>query len=73
MLGLPVPARAQVAGTPQQNVGVRIQMLVRELRPKRALFTHISHLLGLHADVEAELPEGVGLAHDGMVVELPDP
>lgn len=47
--------------------------LVRELRPKRAYFTHISHLLGRHAGVEAELPEGVGLAYDGLVLELPDP
>ena len=47
--------------------------LVRELRPVRAYFTHISHLLGTHAELEAELPEGVSLAHDGLVLELPEP
>lgn len=43
---------------------------VAELRPERAFFTHISHLLGRHADVSAELPPGVALAHDGLVVEV---
>jgi len=43
--------------------------LVKELKPKRAYFTHISHLLGLHADVSAGLPKGVFLAEDGLVVE----
>jgi phosphoribosyl 1,2-cyclic phosphate phosphodiesterase len=44
--------------------------LVLELRPKRAYFTHISHWMGLHADVQQELPPGVHLAHDGLVVDL---
>lgn len=42
--------------------------VVRALQPKRALFTHISHKLGRHADVQAELPEGIELAFDGLVV-----
>ncbi len=45
--------------------------IVDDLRPRRALFTHISHLLGTHASVSAELPSGVELAYDGLVVELP--
>lgn len=41
---------------------------VRRIGPRRAFFTHISHLLGVHAEVSAELPPGVALAHDGLVV-----
>ena len=41
---------------------------VRRLRPKRAYFTHICHDLS-HAEVSAELPEGVELAYDGLVIE----
>lgn len=44
--------------------------LVEELRPGRAYFTHISHLMGLHRAVEATLPDGVALAYDGLVIEL---
>lgn len=34
-------------------------------------FTHISHQLGLHKDINAELPSGISLAHDGLVINLP--
>jgi len=44
--------------------------LVEELRPRRAYFTHISHFMGRHAEVESTLPPHVHLAHDGLVVEL---
>lgn len=33
-------------------------------------FTHISHLLGFHAEVQQQLPKNVFLAIDNMVVEL---
>lgn len=42
--------------------------LVSELKPKRAYFTHISELLGFHADIEKELPENVFLAHDELEI-----
>lgn len=42
--------------------------MVRELSPKRAYFTHISHLMGRHADVSLGLPPGVALAYDGLEV-----
>lgn len=45
--------------------------LVRRIRPRQAWLTHISHWLGLHAVVNEELPEGVALAYDGLVVEVP--
>ncbi|MCC7518735.1 MAG: MBL fold metallo-hydrolase [Verrucomicrobiae bacterium] len=43
--------------------------VVREVRPGRALFTHICHDLD-HAATNAALPEGAALAHDGLVVEV---
>lgn len=43
--------------------------LVDELKPKRAFFTHISHLMGRHEDVSKELPPHVAIAYDGLVVE----
>lgn len=33
-------------------------------------FTHISHNLGKHHDVQSELPTGIWLAYDGLTVEL---
>jgi len=43
--------------------------LVADLRPQRTFFTHISHLLGNHADVSAQLPPNVQLAYDGLVLQ----
>jgi phosphoribosyl 1,2-cyclic phosphate phosphodiesterase len=42
--------------------------MVETIGPKKTYFTHVSHKLGLHADVEKELPEGVSLAFDGLQV-----
>lgn len=42
--------------------------LVEELNPKRTYFTHISHLLGFHDEVEKALPENVFLAYDGLTI-----
>jgi phosphoribosyl 1,2-cyclic phosphate phosphodiesterase len=44
--------------------------LAKELRIPQAYFIHISHQLGLHAEVEAELPEGIHLAYDGLELQL---
>ena len=43
--------------------------VIAELRPGRALLTHLNHEVD-HAAVSAELPPGVELAYDGLVVEL---
>lgn len=50
------------------NLEEAIEM-VNFLKPKRAYFTHISHLLGLHEKVAPTLPENIWLAHDGLAVE----
>ncbi len=44
--------------------------LVEELKPEKAYFTHISHQLGLHGEVEEELPSNVRLSYDGLVISL---
>lgn len=40
--------------------------LIKELSPKRAYITHISHQMGLHHDINEELPRGISLAYDGL-------
>jgi len=42
--------------------------LMEKINPEQGYFTHISHLLGKHAEVENKLPENVWLAYDGLVV-----
>lgn len=44
--------------------------LVKELKVPEAYFTHISHQLGRHANVSAELPEGMHLAYDGLHLKI---
>lgn len=40
--------------------------LVQELEVPEAYFTHISHQLGRHQEVEKNLPHGIHLAYDGL-------
>ncbi len=42
--------------------------IVEKIKPEHAYFTHISHHLGLHEDVEKELPNNVHLAYDGLQI-----
>ena len=44
--------------------------LVQELKIPEAYFTHISHQLGLHAEVEKNLPQGIHLAYDGLALNV---
>ncbi|MBI3944578.1 MAG: MBL fold metallo-hydrolase [Armatimonadetes bacterium] len=43
--------------------------VVARLRPRRALFTHLCHDVD-HAAASADLPDGVGLAYDGLSVTV---
>ncbi len=43
---------------------------VEKVKPQKAYFTHISHLLGFHGEVEKSLPKNVHLAYDNLVIEL---
>jgi len=45
--------------------------LVRELEIPTAYFTHISHQLGRHEEIEKQLPEGIHLGYDGLVITMP--
>jgi phosphoribosyl 1,2-cyclic phosphate phosphodiesterase len=44
--------------------------MVEIIQPKQTYFTHISHKLGLHSVVDAELPEDISLAFDGLQISL---
>ena len=44
--------------------------LAQELKCKTTYFTHISHQLGLHNEVEKELPVNIRLAFDGLTIHM---
>jgi len=44
--------------------------LINELKPKQAYLTHVSHLMGKHAEVEKELPDNVKFAFDGLSIDF---
>lgn len=44
--------------------------IAHRIGAKQTYFTHISHRLGNHAQIEDELPEGIALAYDGLTVTL---
>lgn len=45
--------------------------VIARVKPQQAFLTHISHQMGLYADVEKELPAGVMEGYDNLVVQLP--
>lgn len=44
--------------------------LIDEIGPEHGYITHISHKLGRHNEVSAELPDHISLAYDGLTIEL---
>jgi phosphoribosyl 1,2-cyclic phosphate phosphodiesterase len=42
---------------------------VRQMQPRRAYFTHMSHDLS-HAETNSELPENIQLAYDGLRIQF---
>ena len=44
--------------------------LVRELEIPEVYFTHISHQLGKHEEIENSLPEGIHLGWDGLILNV---
>ena len=44
--------------------------LISELKPKKAILTHISHFMGVHKEVQKKLPENIYLAYDGLKINL---
>lgn len=43
---------------------------IAEIKPERAYLTHISHLLGFHAEVSQTLPDNVFLAYDNLKITI---
>jgi phosphoribosyl 1,2-cyclic phosphate phosphodiesterase len=43
---------------------------VRKIKPRQTYFIHISHKLGLHADISKELPANISLAFDGQQIDM---
>lgn len=44
--------------------------IVSQVKPREAYLTHVSHEMGLYAEVSKELPENVRLAYDGLKVSF---
>ena len=44
--------------------------LISEISPRRGYITHVSHQMGLYADVLKELPDNICLAYDGLSFEI---
>jgi phosphoribosyl 1,2-cyclic phosphate phosphodiesterase len=44
--------------------------VIDKIKPEKAYITHISHMMGLHAEVEKELPPHVHLAYDGLTLHV---
>lgn len=42
---------------------------IKEISPKKAFITHISHQMGFYAEVSGELPANIFLAYDGLKFE----
>ena len=44
---------------------------IRRICPKEAYLIHMGHSIGLHAEVEKELPPHVHLTYDGLAITIP--
>ena len=43
---------------------------MKELSPEQGYFVHMSHQMGMHDDVNDELPGFIRLAYDGLTLEV---
>jgi len=44
--------------------------IIQSLAPQKAYLTHISHQMGLHVEIEKELPQNTHLAYDGLKISI---
>lgn len=44
--------------------------IIDTIKPTKAFLTHMSHEIGLHAEAETRLPDGVYLAYDGLSIDI---
>lgn len=42
--------------------------IAQEINAKQTYFIHMSHVLGLHDDIQLELPNGISLSYDGLKI-----
>jgi phosphoribosyl 1,2-cyclic phosphate phosphodiesterase len=42
--------------------------LGQKIGAKQTYFTHLSHQMGLHQEVNSELPDGFSIAYDGLEI-----
>lgn len=47
--------------------------VAHKLNVQRTYFTHISHLMGTHAETESHLPPHIRLGYDGLCINLREP
>ncbi len=53
------------------NLDEAIEIL-QSLKPEKGYITHISHQLGLHEEINRELPRGIALGYDGLKINIID-
>ncbi|MDR1200570.1 MAG: hypothetical protein LBL58_02925 [Tannerellaceae bacterium] len=56
-------------GTSHESIQEALENIKR-IQPKASYLIHMSHRIGLHAEVEKELPPNVYLSYDGLTVHL---
>ena len=44
--------------------------IIKIISPKRAYLTHVSHQMGLIDEINVELPKGVFVAYDGLILHI---
>ena len=52
-----------------QSLSAALEQTAR-IAAGKTYFIHMSHQIGLHAEVQEQLPENVFLTYDGLVIEL---
>ena len=46
-----------------------VLQVVERVKPEATFLTHLSHYIGKHDDLERELPDGVFVGYDGLIIE----
>ncbi len=57
----------------EHNTHLNLEQAVdvaRKVGAEQTYFTHISHHMGFHAEVEKELPDNIHLGHDNLKIEI---
>lgn len=44
--------------------------IIKTVQPEVAYLTHLGHRMGLHVDVEKQLPDNVRIAYDGLSIDI---